>query len=66
MAAQGTVVYDYSSELPFSGLPNGCTFVIKGDAPGSTLVDLSLVDPAATISNQDGIKVATVTSRSPR
>ena len=45
VAAQGTVTYDYSSELPFSGLPKGCTFVIKGDAPGATLVDLSLVDP---------------------
>jgi hypothetical protein len=60
VAAQGTVTYDYSSELPFSGLPKGCTFVIKGDAPGSTLVDLSLVDPSAEISEQDGVKVATV------
>jgi subtilase family protein len=60
VAAQGTVTYQYSSELPFSGLPSGCTFVIKGDAPGSTLVDLSMVDPAATISTQNGIKVATV------
>ena len=60
VAAQGTVTYDYSSELPFSGLPKGCTFVIKGDAPGSTLVDLSLVDPSAEISELDGIKVATV------
>ena len=60
VAAQGTVTYQYSSELPFSGLPPGCTFVIKGDAPGSTLVDLSMVDPAATISTQNGIKVATV------
>jgi subtilisin family serine protease len=38
------VVYDYSKELPFSGLPSGCTFVIKGDAPGASLIDASLVD----------------------
>ena len=34
VAAQGTVTYQYSSELPFSNLPAGCTFVLKGDAPG--------------------------------
>lgn len=44
VAGQGTVVYDYSKELPFSGLPSGCTFVIKGDAPGASLIDSSLVD----------------------
>jgi subtilase family protein len=44
IGAQGTVVYDYSKELPFSGLPAGCTFVIKGDAPGASVVDLSQVD----------------------
>jgi Subtilase family len=60
VAAQGTVTYDYSSELPFSGLPKGCTFVIKGDAPGATLADLSLVDPAVELSDQNGQKVATV------
>jgi Subtilase family len=60
VAAQGTVTYDYSSQLPFSRLPKGCTFAIKGDAPGSTLVDLSLVDPSAEVSVQGGIKVATV------
>jgi hypothetical protein len=60
VAAQGTVTYDYSSELPFSGLPKGCTFVIKGDAPGSTLVDLSLVDPATQLSDQGGQKFASV------
>jgi hypothetical protein len=49
VAGQGTVVYDYSKELPFSGLPSGCTFVMKGDAPGATLIDASLVDtPTAT------------------
>jgi Subtilase family len=60
VAAQGTVTYDYSAELPFSGLPKGCTFVIKGDATGSTLVDLSLVDPAVTLSDQGGQRFATV------
>jgi hypothetical protein len=60
VAAQGTVTYQYSSELPFSNLPAGCTFVIKGDAPGATLVDLSLVDPAATVSIDNGVRVATV------
>jgi hypothetical protein len=44
IAAQGTVVYDYSKELPFSGLPSGCTFRIKGLAPDASLVDTSLVD----------------------
>ena len=44
IAAQGTVVYDFSKELPFSGLPVGCTFTLKGDAPGASLVDTSLID----------------------
>jgi hypothetical protein len=44
VGGQGTVVYDYSKELPFSGLPAGCTFVLKGDAPGASLIDASLVD----------------------
>jgi hypothetical protein len=41
IAGQGTVVYDYSKELPNAGLPRGCTFVIKGDAPGVSLIDAS-------------------------
>ena len=61
VAAQGTVTYDYSSELPFSGLPSGCTFVIQGDAPGANLIDLSLVDPSAQITTVDGIETATIT-----
>jgi hypothetical protein len=44
VAAQGTVVYDYSKELPFSGLPAGCTFVLRGDAPDATLVDTNHID----------------------
>jgi hypothetical protein len=54
VAAQGTVTYQYSSELPFSNLPAGCTFVLQGDAPGATLVDLAQVDPAAQIIDQNG------------
>jgi len=34
--------------------------VIKGDATGATLADLSLVDPAVELSTQNGQKVATV------
>jgi hypothetical protein len=44
IAGQGTVVYDYSKELPFSGLPKGCTFTIKGVAPDASLVDTSVID----------------------
>lgn len=51
VAGQGDVVYDYSKELPFSGLPSGCTFVMEGDAPGASLIDASLVD---TPTNADG------------
>jgi hypothetical protein len=61
IAAQGTVVYQYGTELPFSGLPTdgSCSFVIQGDAPGANLIDLDQVDPGATISTQDGITTAT-------
>lgn len=42
IAAQGTVVYDYATELPFAGLTQGrCTFVIRGDAPDASLVDIN-------------------------
>lgn len=41
IAAQGTVTYQYSGALPNAGIPADCTFVIKGDAPGASLVDLS-------------------------
>jgi hypothetical protein len=44
VAAQGNVVYHYAQALPFSGLPASCTFVIKGDAPGASLVDSSMID----------------------
>lgn len=52
IGAQGTVVYDYSKELPFSGLPTGCTFVIKGDAPGASVVDLSEIDTPILLLSQ--------------
>jgi Subtilase family len=44
VAAQGTVVYQYSKSLPFSNVPPGCTFYIEGDAPGASLVDLTQID----------------------
>jgi hypothetical protein len=44
MAAQGTVVYQYSKALPYSPVPAGCRFYIKGDAPGASLVDLTEID----------------------
>jgi Subtilase family/Peptidase inhibitor I9 len=44
IAGQGLVTYDFAQELPFSGLPAGCTFRIKGVAPDASLVDSSLID----------------------
>lgn len=44
IAGQGLVVYDFAKELPYSGLPTGCTFRIKGVAPDASLVDTSLID----------------------
>ncbi|MGH3159226.1 MAG: S8 family serine peptidase [Streptosporangiaceae bacterium] len=44
MAAQGTVTYQYSKALPYSPVPAGCSFYIKGDAPGASLVDLTEID----------------------
>jgi hypothetical protein len=43
IAAQGTVIYNYAGALPNATdpIPAGCTFDIKGDAPGASLVDLS-------------------------
>ncbi|HJP73858.1 MAG TPA: S8 family serine peptidase, partial [Pseudonocardiaceae bacterium] len=48
VAAQGVVTYDYSRELPFSGLPAGCTFRIKGLAPDASLVDANGSDFASS------------------
>jgi Subtilase family len=44
VGAQGLIVYQYSKALPFSNVSPGCTFTIKGDAPGASLVDLSEID----------------------
>ncbi|HEX3788070.1 MAG TPA: S8 family serine peptidase, partial [Pseudonocardiaceae bacterium] len=44
IAGQGLVTYDFSKELPFSGLPTGCTFRIKGVAPDASLVDTTQID----------------------
>jgi hypothetical protein len=44
IAAQGTVDYQYSKALPYSPVPPGCAFYIKGDAPGASLVDLTGID----------------------
>ncbi len=38
MAAQGTVTYTYASQLPFSNFPANCSFRIRGDAPGASLL----------------------------
>src|SRR5580700_3558963 len=52
IAAQGTVVYQYSGALPFSDVPPGCSFVIRGDAPGASVVDLSQVDTPVLMLSQ--------------
>jgi hypothetical protein len=46
MVAQGTVVYEYAKALPASTLPipANCTFIIRGDAPDASLVDLTGID----------------------
>jgi hypothetical protein len=44
IAAQGTVLYQYSKELPYSGMPDTCYFKIVGDAPGASLVDTRNID----------------------
>src|SRR5262249_30140832 len=44
IAAQGTVLYQYSKELPYSGMPDTCYFKLVGDAPGASLVDTNNID----------------------
>ena len=44
IGAQGPNVYQYSKSLPFSSVSPDCTFIIKGDAPGASLVDLTQID----------------------
>jgi hypothetical protein len=38
MGAQGTVTYSYASQLPFANIPAKCTFRIKGDATGASII----------------------------
>jgi hypothetical protein len=38
IAAQGTVTYTYTSQLPYSNFPTNCSFRIMGDATGVSLV----------------------------
>jgi subtilase family protein len=52
IAAQGTVTYQYKGALPYSDVPAGCGFDIKGDAPGVSLVDLSQVDTPVLMLSQ--------------
>jgi hypothetical protein len=44
IAAQGTVLYQYTKELPYSHLPDTCYFKLVGDAPGASLVDTGIID----------------------
>jgi hypothetical protein len=56
IAAQGTVVYDYGKELPYSGIPTGqCTFVLRGDAPDASLVDMLDNDYPGSSSSDPGV-----------
>ena len=52
VAGQGLVTYDYSKELPYAGLPAGCTFRIKGFAPDASLVDSSIIDTPPSADGQ--------------
>lgn len=56
IAGQGLVTYDFSKELPFSGLPAGCTFRIKGVAPDASLVDSSMIDTPPSGAGQPAVQ----------
>jgi hypothetical protein len=49
--AQGTVLYQYSKELPYSGMPDTCYFKLVGDAPGASMVDTNTIDTPESIDN---------------
>ncbi len=51
IAAQGGVLYQYSKELPYSGMPDTCYFKLVGDAPGASLVDTNTIDTPESIDN---------------
>ena len=53
--AQGTVLYQYSKELPYSGLPDSCYFKLVGDAPGASLVDTNTIDTPESIDNDPSV-----------
>jgi len=38
IAAQGTVIYTYASQLPYSNVPAKCSFRIVGDATGASIL----------------------------
>jgi hypothetical protein len=38
IAAQGTVTYTYASQLPLANIPANCSFQVKGDAPGASIL----------------------------
>jgi hypothetical protein len=42
IAAQGNQTFDLSTALPNAGLPAGCTFRIKGFAPGASLAGIKV------------------------
>ena len=54
--AQGTVLYQYSKELPYSGMPDSCSFKLVGDAPGASLVDTNTIDTSESIDNDPPVE----------
>jgi hypothetical protein len=54
MVAQGTVVYQYAKALPNATvpIPANCTFIIRGDAPDASLVDLTGIDTPVLSTSQ--------------
>ncbi|MCD7444431.1 S8 family serine peptidase [Streptomyces lincolnensis] len=42
IAAQGSRTYDLATQLPHAKLPKGCTFRVRGFAPGAELMDLKV------------------------
>ena len=56
IAAQGGVVYQYSKELPYSGMPDTCYFKLVGDAPGASLVDTENIDTPESAAKDPAVK----------